>query len=235
VYMASFALIKRWTPPRPLVLAGILLGAVAVVVAPEYRSRSLLGADKGKISDIDVAGITRETLEEGGQEFVSSVILISAFNQEARFNYGRGFYNALVKNFLPRVIVGTSFKRSLFAKTVRQDDLTMKYYGWIRGAPTTPVGPVSAFREFWFLGCFLYFAFGAGFGFLWRKATEGSQGAQVIYVALSPLALLLVTFGPILVLTTTLNTLLFLVPILLFATRKGQVVPEYTNVAVGPE
>jgi hypothetical protein len=191
VVLLAVLFVRGWAPPRSVAIVGMLVTAVVVVAAGEYRRYSPIGGDWGEIRYLDPKGMVQSVVGgEGYSEFQFAVVQISATNRFKEFGLGRGFYNTLVANWIPRLLVGDAVKESFFIEGPDYGQQTFAAYQWSPGYGSNPTGINNAFCEFWFFGALLYFGLGKGFRYLWDRAfITRDFAAMLFYACLSPLAM----------------------------------------------
>lgn len=208
---------KRWAPPRSLVIAFLCFGAFAVLAAPVYRAHSQLGGDSGEIWNISAEKLLTDMLSgHEYTEFHYPVIQLPATFQENEYNYGRGFYNRFVRQWVPKLIVGQETKDALFWPGPNFKLHTVEYYGWLPQKGWIPTAIVDVFQEFSFFGAFMFMGFAMAYRRLWERAMAGDMGVQIFYVALAPSAMFAIVSGLTAFFAQLLYLLLFLLPILWF-------------------
>jgi hypothetical protein len=219
IVLLALLFARGWAPPRSVAVAGMLAMATAIVVAPEYRSHSQIGADWGEMRYINPQGMVHSVVGgEGYSEFQFAVVQLAATNRFKEFGLGRGFYNTLVRYWVPRLLVGDEVKESLFVEAPDCGMQTYAAYQWSPGYGSNPTGINDAFCEFWFFGALLYLAIGVGFRHLWDRAFETrSVGATLFYTCVSPLAMTTVVGNLSGLPADLLYVSLFVVPAILFA------------------
>jgi len=212
---------RRWVPPRSWAVAAMIFGCLMVIAMPEYRRYSQIGADQTKILDIDVRELLlAEIKAERPVEFVYPVVQLPATQRALEFNYGLGFYNMLVKEWVPSILVGRDFKNALFIEGPDFEKHTKRYYSWAPRHGWIPLGTTDVFLEFWYFGAFLFFLIGWGFRILWdRSYSGGDLGYAVFYITLIPEAMLTILHGVTPVPFFVTYAALGLLPVLLFARR----------------
>src|SRR5262249_19038972 len=148
VLLAALWFTRRYTPPRGLLLAGAIFGAIAIYVAPYYRSYSQIGADKDKLREIDVSETMSNTVNGIHEEFYNAAWMTQIVTDNHAYQYGAGVYNYLVASFVPKLLVSESLKERLFVTSPHWDTETNDY-GWhiLYGANMS--GPASAYVQFW--------------------------------------------------------------------------------------
>jgi len=172
---------KGWFPPRTvlLILAPVL--ALAMFVAPEYRTHSQLGGDSERIKDIDPARTLGTVLEGSQGEFWSLCYLVQVTDDRALHQFGAGLYNTFVAYFVPKILVGEDVKRGLFLH-VESPESTANDFGWDMPYGMVATGAGTAYVQFWFPGCLCFYALARFMRYLWARATVNRDiFAQVGY------------------------------------------------------
>ena len=219
IVLLALMFVRRWAPPRSVAIVGMLVTAVVVVAAGEYRKYSPIGGDWGEIRYLDPKGMVQSVVGgEGYSEFQFAVVQISATNRFREFGLGRGFYNTLVANWIPRLLVGDAVKESFFIEGPDYGQQTYAAYQWSPGYGSNPTGINNAFCEFWFFGALLYFGLGKGFRYLWDRAfIMRDFAAMLFYACLSPLAMTTIVGNLNGVPSDVLYVLIFALPAIFFA------------------
>jgi hypothetical protein len=178
---------RRWAPPRWLAPCGMALGGMVIILMPHYRtSANQTGDIKGAAGKVDVRSAI-EAYATGDQvEGMDNLIIgIPARLAYPSFSWGSGFWNGMVAYWVPGQIVGRGLKQSLMIRVGTPDgELFSKYGGLVVEYGSFSPGPYSAFREFAFLGCLLFFIMGRFYRWLWHLADERRNlGAQIFYAS----------------------------------------------------
>lgn len=217
----SLFFIRRWTPPKYIVIAAMISALTFVLVAPNFRGEKSFEGKIEKLKETSISNEYSSLLEgEGFLEFMVPVAIIPTLNNSLQFGFGRGFYNAVVQNWVPTKLVGKDFKKSLHIPTVDVQYLMQTRYGWSIPYGSNPTGIGDAFMEFWFFGILLYYYLGRFFRAVWDRAVLcGSFFSMIFYVALIPVGMETV-FGSFTQLPSRIFYLLiFLYPLLIFCKK----------------
>lgn len=179
-----FLLVKRWHLPRMVFGALLCMVPVAVYYGGAYRSASQYGIDLDSISESVRSSETVDTLLAGGySEFDVMVYHCAAAVHEQAFNYGAALSNSLVRNYVPRQIVGESVKNALYIRT-GVERAVFERYSWSAKTGSFSTGPCDAFKQFAFLGALYYYLIGYLYARLWKQAYEQrNRCAQLWYIA----------------------------------------------------
>jgi len=177
--------VRKWLPPRWTILVAFVVGSLFVLVAPDYREQTRIGGDWGQILRIDPVGKVKDLLEgHGSSEAETAMVQIAAYDRAGKFLWGRSLWNHFVSDWVPRILVGSELKESLYLPGPSADVLTARYYAWQRG--TGVMVPISAelFREFWYLGCGVIFVMGGVFRRLWVSSVRYSNPMSQVWYCL---------------------------------------------------
>jgi hypothetical protein len=210
---------RLWAPRVRTLMAAMLLGAVVVVVAPDYRQHSQLGADHGELLRIEVLGAVSDIVTgREPTELVYAAVQLPATLRADEYGWGRGLYNRFVQDAIPSLLVGREVKVSLFVPAPDFLLHTLRYYNWQAPVGWIPTAPTDVFRVAGFLGPLLFAGFGALFRLLWLR-TGSSVGAQALYIVVAPMAMQSVTVGVSHLVAPMFFTVVFMLPALLWAQR----------------
>jgi len=170
---------RRWSMPRPVVIAGVMLGFVALLTADEYRHSTYLqeNPDWSAVLDIDVAAKWEGLLRNGGQEMRNATHAIARAEEIQSFNYGLSHWNWTVFTYVPAQLIGHDFKYSLM---VDLPDTFDRGYDWHTG--TTYTGMADAFSSFWYFGAVKFFLIAAFMGLFYSSAMRGHTLMQLAYM-----------------------------------------------------
>jgi hypothetical protein len=209
---------KKLIVPRWTVLAAIPLALTLVIVAPEYRKHSQIGGDYSEIYKINTLELVADYFIEGAVEIRNGIYIIGARDQVMRFQWGGAYYNGVIRNFVPKFLVGQEFKEKLMIDASSSSESSLKVYNWERAFYSFPYGPAVAFEQFWYFGCIVFFGIFAVMGRLWKWALLGSIWSQAMYVALLPKALIIFLTEQTDFIVGFLYSLLMLGPLLVWVT-----------------
>ncbi len=187
IILMSLYFTKRIRIPR--ILCAILPIAAFLVIyyGPAYRSTSQYGLNYDEIAN-SVSQVDLDAVLKGQKyaEFDVMVVWGAAANRSMAFGYGADFYNNLVSFYVPRQLVGEKIKQSLMIGgfSDKAKAAVARVYNWGPDYGSFLTGPYTAFSQFWFFGCLLYYVFGYVFRLLWQGAYErGNLAAQIWYIS----------------------------------------------------
>ena len=225
---------RRWAPRRSVAVIAVALGGIMVIVMPAYRAHSTIGSDYGQILAIDLDDlILSQVTGKTPSEFTYPVVQLAATHNAFEFNLGMGFYNRLIKEWVPSLLVGREFKDSLFVEGPDFRQQTLTRYSWQPQFGWIPLGITDAFREFWFFGSFVFYLLGRGFRYLWERAYSGCDlRFRVFYIALISEAMLTILHGVTPFPFFVIYAALALVPILMFGRiRRPGKLPVFSGIS----
>ena len=214
--------------PRPLMLAGLVVGALFVNSTSDYRSAS--GQKEGpkwnEIADIDFMGNLQKLTEHGGPELMNAAYIIAAVDRTLNFDVGIPHWNALVFAYVPAQLVGKEFKDSLYLPYENwrgSSDAPSPAYEQFLYVPlpgSTITGFADTYASFWYFGCLEFFAIAYCMQKLWWWARGGSFLAQLLYMLMLMSALLVITHGTDAFIIPWVHVAAFLLPPLCFYARR---------------
>jgi hypothetical protein len=204
--------------PRPLMLAGLVIGGLFVNSIGEYRSAS--GNKEGpkwdEIANIDFVGNLQKLTEHGGPELMNAAYIIAAVGRTMEFDLGTSHWNDLVFSYVPAQLVGTEFKEALYFP---QSSPAYDEFFYTPMTGTTVLGLSDAYASFWYFGCLEFFGIAYCMQKLWWAARGGSFLAQLLYMLMPMSALETITHGTDSFLMPWVHIAAFLLPPLYFARR----------------
>ncbi len=225
IEFATIILLAAWFQrkrclPRPVMLTGLIVGALFINSTGEYRAATLSeeGPQWDRVADIDFVGNIKRLTEEGGSELRNAVYIISAVDRNMDFDLGAFQWNRLVFAFVPRQIVGADIKSDLYLPL---GDAALQEYQYTPPAGSTVTGLSDAFQSFWYFGCLEFLLIAVVMQKLWLAARNGSITAQLLYMLLPVQAMQAVTHYTNNFLLPWPHMAVFLLPALLLA-RQGR-------------
>jgi len=166
-------------PPRLLAVALAPLAIAAMFLAPVYRNNTLTGRwDENR--NISVSESLSRVVSGSEGEFWTEAYEMEISDTEHKFQFGLGFYNTFVANFVPKLIVGDEFKEKLFVpvpSTARDDN----HLGWVIPFGMVPTGPFSVFEQFWYFGAACYYFLAKWLKRHWIRAKAGDFLSALTY------------------------------------------------------
>lgn len=208
---------RGWSIPRPIALAGLILGTLALHSTGEYRAATANTQESKwqQIRSIPFLDNLQQQLSHGGSELENAVYYIAAVDETKQFDYGVFHWNTLVFNYVPAQLLGSEFKQSLTIPVEEVDTYLM--YGHSPRLGSTITGLVDAFGSFWFFGCLKFFVIGFVLRRLYQAAVEGHFVARLLYMLIITSALHTITHHTQWFVSPWLHISVFLVPALYFS------------------
>ena len=231
IFAVSFWFHRGYLCPRPLVLAGVLLGTFLMNSMGDYRAitRANSGPIWQEIGQIDVSANFRTTLNEGGPEVRNAILRIDHTASSLEFDYGKFHWNRLVFNYVPSQLVGEATKRSMMLKVPAM----ARDYNALVG--TTETGMADAFQSFWYFGALKFFLISYLLSRLWASAQDGQMAGQLTYMLSVVPATHVVSHQTDWVLMAWVHMILFLVPSLALAVVASGRALRVRHAQMGPE
>ncbi len=216
IIFVGLYLVRRWTPPRIFVLAGFILMAVFVLVAPQYRTITQYGIDMEQLREIQIETSLADVVSgREYAEFDALVAVVASLNRDKSFTLGTGFYNSTIGQLVPRQLVGEEVKDALIIDLWGDQESATAMdipYG------SNPTGVANAFVEFWFFGVVLYYFGAAAVRRVWEAAmVRGNFGPQVWYLIIAPIIPISVVGSLQVIPGQLLGCYIFIAPMLRFA------------------
>ena len=176
---------RGWLPPRRVAIAMALGVAAAMFALPRFRTAG--GVFSGLPVRETAAAALGETLVAGGEEFRDGCFLMQVTDEEHAFQYGLGFYNAWVRYFVPRAVVGDEGKENLLINLPDAGHVgptasaVFNRYDWRIAPYVGPTGPASCFQQFWYFGWVCFYVLARWLNGHWLRAAKGDPLSQVTY------------------------------------------------------
>ena len=183
IIMGGLFLVKRFVPPRALLLACCLIGAFIVNKAGDLRGyvhendSSLIGA----LTSTEV--LSGQYAAKGGKaapEVTGAVTDIAIASELGDYHPFVGIYNGMVSRYFPAFVFGRDAKNALTIKTEEANPLSNRAQA--NGATRT--GFSDTFTDFWYFGVLAFVTLGVFFGWLYSFAISGGLRDQYLFVAL---------------------------------------------------
>ncbi|MDQ3118106.1 MAG: hypothetical protein M3Q89_00825, partial [Verrucomicrobiota bacterium] len=118
-------------------------------------------------------------------EVKNATALIAATEATGYYDYGAGYWNAMVFRFIPAQFVGKEFKSALMIGGEPRDfgDFIEQVLGARLPTGSTVTGMGDSFNELGYFGCLFFAAMGYLFKSLWSAANQANGTvAQILYI-----------------------------------------------------
>lgn len=220
IIMLAFWFQRNRCVPRPVMLAGLVLGALFVNSIGDYRAaaENANGPSWDTVSEIDFVGNFSRLSEQGGAELRNAVYNIAAVKRSMKFDLGLSHWNALIFSYVPAQLVGTTLKQSLYLPVPQP---AFEEYLYTPPMGSTWTGLSDAFQSFWYFGALKFFLIAFVMQKLWLAALGGNLTAQLLYMLMPVYALEAITHTTQYFLGPWVHMAIFLLPALLLARRRG--------------
>jgi hypothetical protein len=192
------------------------LAVIAVLLAPEYRAYSQVGADNSRIKSLSGTKTTSAILDGVPAECYTMAYQIHTTQLSGSYEYGLGIYNRLISYFVPRSIFGEEFKQALFLNRDTADEGNT--YNWTQTYGMVPTGPASAFVQFGYLGVLVFYYLARCMRRLFDEAVVHDRvKSQILYLLFLTPAISSLTNS----IYDLLNPLILLLPLVLVLCALG--------------
>jgi len=182
IILGGLFLVKRYVPPRALLIVFCLLGAFIVNRAGDLRGyvhdndSSLIGA----LTSTEVLKGDYGRSGKLGAEVTGAVTDIAIASELGEYHPFVGIYNGMVSRYFPAFIFGRDAKNALTIKTEEANPLSNR--SQMNGATRT--GFSDTFTDFWYFGVLAFVSLGLFFGWLYSFAISGGLRDQYLFVSL---------------------------------------------------
>lgn len=190
-----FFIVKKYTPPRLLLVILIPIAAYLIPTMGNLRGRFWELLFAGKWDEIQMASQQGlETVIEGNVlELRNATLVMDYATQLNYYGYGTQLWNTVIFQYIPGQLVGFDVKRSLQFNL--NFDL-VSYFGYQRSTGTTLTGVGDSFMDFGFFGCLFFALMGYLYKTLWDSTIkEKSIISTLFYIALIDDAMVGITHG----------------------------------------
>ncbi len=223
ILVLSFWFGRKLSLPRPVILAAVILGTLALYSTGDYRAVAMDDdASKWKrLTEITFVENLKQQMTEGGVELENAAFQIAATDETKNLDFGLFHWNTLVANYVPAQLLGEEFKQSLMAPLEEEDIYAL--FGHVPVTGSTPTGMVDAFGSFWYFGCLKFFLIGLVLRKVYAAAVQGHFIARVCYMLIITSALHSITHHTQWFVSPWVHLALFLGPAFFFARARVSV------------
>ena len=196
------------------IIPAIILAFEVLSLLVAVRTATLNGAGFGSILagntfpsilQIQTAQKKLNKYDIHSPELNACIYGMRAISQNNAYDYGAGYWNAFIQDFVPAQIVGGEFKASLKIQT---KNAPISDYKVLKGSTMT--GFYDSFMAFGYLGCMVFFLIGWFMSALYRKAMNGDTFNMIFYLCVLVDALHAVTHRTSLFISGILMFIVFL-------------------------
>lgn len=165
--------VRKYVPPAWTIAAGSLFILAAVILLPEYRKEAGLDVGWKAVTGVNVPKALEDYIYGDRQlEMPYQMLSIGAIFQTSGYGYGIDFYNSIVKQFVPRGLVGDKFKENFYLPGAQPEEDQEKIYGVSGAYYLAESGIIDSFWEFGFFGCILFFITGRFWAWLYDRSVH---------------------------------------------------------------
>lgn len=192
-----FWLIRRYLPPRWLIIISVLSIALLVPTIGHLREEFWELLFNGKWGEVISTAQDQFAIQQTGEilELRNAAYYIDAITHSNLYGLSSGWWDAIVFQYIPGQILGFGFKESLQFNLITNETL-YNLYGYSVHVGTTITGVGDSFIEFGYLGCLSFALIGYLFKHLWISAYYNkSFCASILYMGLVSPAMLALTHG----------------------------------------
>jgi hypothetical protein len=199
-----FWLIRRYVPPRWLIILVIFLVAIFLPALSAMRGGLWDALFSGQWQTILSTTEKAINAQQKGSilELRNAAFLMAATTHLNLYGLGAGWWDALIQIFIPGQILGFGFKQSLQFSLLsdygsyQTNSLLYNLYGYSWHSGTTPTGVGDSFVEFGYLGCLAFALIGYFFKNIWISACYyKSLFGSLLYMGLISSAMVGLTHG----------------------------------------
>jgi hypothetical protein len=225
--------IKGKTPPRWVIIAGVVGAMLFIPATSEYRQLAKEHPLKA-LQEINFTEQFREALDPNApSELKNATAVIAATEETGDYEFGAGYWNQIVFRFVPAQFLGKDFKNSLMIGGEQRDmsDFVEKVLGFELPTGLTVTGMGDSFSEFGYLGCLFFAALGYLFKTLWAGANHpNGTVAQILYIQITTSAMRAATHQTIDFLPGFIYSVIFIGAIAFYAKERGVVTAPFSGV-----
>lgn len=195
----SFFLVRRYVPPRWLVITGMLSVILLIPVLGLLRGGFWNLVFSGNWQELLSSVQTAFNSQQKGEllELRNAALLIDVADRTGLYGYGTGWWDTIVFQFVPGQIVGFEFKKSLqFNLWPIYLDALKNLYGYSIPNGYTITGIGDSFMEFSYFGCLSFAIIAYILKHLWISSVYyKSIFSQLLYMGLVSPAMVGLTHG----------------------------------------
>ncbi|MEB3310428.1 MAG: hypothetical protein VKJ02_09355 [Snowella sp.] len=193
----SFWLVRRYLPPRWLIILTIFLMSLLLLAIGELRGLFWELLFSGKWNAILSTIQEQLAIQQTGEilELKNAAYYIDAVTALNLYGLGSGWWDSVVFQYVPGQLLGFGLKVSLQFNLITNETL-YNLYGYSVHVGTTTTGVGDSFMEFGYLGCLSFALIGYLFKNLWISAYYNkSFCSSILYMGLVSPAMLALTHG----------------------------------------
>ena len=190
-----FFIVKKYTPPRLLLVLLVPIAAYLIPTLGALRGRFWELAFAGRWDEIQMAserGFDR-VLEGNILELRNATLVMDYATQLDYYGYGRQLWNRFIFQYVPGQLVGNDLKENLQFNL--NFDL-VSFFGYQTSTGTTLTGIGDSFMDFGFFGCLFFALMAYLYKTLWTSTVDSkSIISTLLYISIIDSAMVGVTHG----------------------------------------
>lgn len=180
---------RNYVPSRRQLAAGLVVAFLVIILFPVYREHMQYDSEWGKLAEVDAEG-TVTSFFGGEREVLEYRYALLKIGYLDGFNdvlWGAGLWNATVRQFVPRGLVGEAFKKSLLVNSENTKEIITIQASTEIPFYVTKTGFGWAFEEFGYFGPLLFVISGMLFKHLQLTAKVGRSTRAATFATLTAL------------------------------------------------
>lgn len=188
IIFGSWFLVQKSTPPRFLIVFGLIFGAIVINMAGELRGYVSL-RDASIVEALVYSSAYEDFNYFDNQQGSASEVRQAQYdfwymNKYGRWEYGTEYWNGLANQYVPAFLVGREFKDSLMLDSLaRRLGARAELGAFSMGSTRT--GFSDTYRALSIFGALIFWIIGYGFGILYKGAIQGDMAKQYLYLVLT--------------------------------------------------
>ncbi len=208
---------QRKSIPIFVIIAIIAGGLMLSTSIHAYRMAVANDWDFNRLSEVSFFdNFIRSYFDGPFSDILNGCYIIETADSMTGFDFGAYNWNHIVKDFIPRQIVGDDFKQTLMLP----HNVTADVYrttGHIPKTGSQVTGIADSYLAFSYIGCIKFFIIAFILGILYTRAEHGSTIGILLYVLLLPDGLTAFTHGTHTFVNAAIKIAIFFLPMLIFA------------------
>lgn len=186
----------KLAPPRWVVIISIIAGVYVIPMLAGLRGNfwTLVFQQDWETLKI-IADLSFNSLQSGKiLELRNAALAMDAATLSNKYEYGAGYWNAFVFQYIPGQILGYDFKNSIQFSINRE--LIIRSYGYVFTVGTTWTGIGDSYLQFGYFGSLIFAVIGNLFKTLWVSSVyHRSITATLLMMGLISPAMVSITHG----------------------------------------
>jgi hypothetical protein len=223
----SFFWVRRYIPPRWLVIAGALSLTFIIPVVGLLRGYFWTLVFSGDWQALLSLVQSQFGLLQEGEflELRNAALVMDAVDQTGLYGFGAGWWDSIIFQYVPGQIVGFGVKESLqFNLWDKYIVLLWELYRYSNPNGFTFTGIADSFTEFGYFGFLSFSLIGCIFKHLWVSATyQHSTFSKLLYIGLASPSMLAVSHGTGLFIQQGIFQVFFVTLVIYYARVKPKV------------